>query len=172
MKLIFAAAMGALVSLSAGAQTCANPETGWLPDSNGSPDLTGSTCGQEAGIVSACDGNFHAPGAAYVLAFTPTVHSTYANIWLTGGPGFTPVVYVVDTDSSPAPCAVGGGQSGDTGRCVTSGSSVVSRSAIPDGHTYYLIITGSDFDADGACGSFSLHADGTYPVSLQTFTVD
>ena len=41
---------------------------------------------------------------------------------------------------------------------------------IPPGQ-YYLIVTGADFDAPGACGTFTMSTNGTLPVTLQNFTV-
>jgi hypothetical protein len=168
-NLLCGAAFAALFSMSAGAQTCASPDTSWHPDDSGSPDLVGSTCGHETGLISACESNFGSPGAAYVAQVTTAASGTYGQIQLTGGAGYAASLYVVSTTSSPTPCDVSG--NGDTGHCQTSSSVAVQRANIPDGGTYYLIVTGADFDTAGACGDFTLHATGSLPVSLQSFTV-
>jgi hypothetical protein len=169
-NLLCGAALAALFSMSAGAQTCGAPDTTWHPDAGGSPDLTGTTCGHETGLISACESNFGAPGAAYVAQVSTAASGTYTSITVTGEPAnYAASLYIVSTTSSPTPCDVGG--SGDTGHCATSSSVAVQRANIPDGGTYYVIVTGADFDTAGACGAFALHANGTLPVSLQSFTV-
>lgn len=168
-NLLCGTVLSALFSMSAGAQTCGAPDMTWHPDVAGTPDLTGTTCGHETGLISACESNFGSPAAAYVAQVTTAGAGTYGSIALTGGAGYSASLYVVSTTSSPTPCDVGG--SGDTGHCQTASSSAVQRVNIPDGGTYYLIVTGADFDTAGACGAFTLHADGTLPVTLQNFTV-
>lgn len=157
------AALAALFSVSAAAQTCATPAS-WTPDATGTPDLSGSTCGNETGIISVCQGASGAPAAAYValvnIAATP--QGSFTNITWTGGAGYTISAYVVPQASgcnADAACTT-----------VGDGSTASQHADIPPG-SYYLIVTGADFDAAGACGTFSAHADGTLPVTLQNFTV-
>lgn len=167
-NLLCGAALAVLFSASAGAQTCAAPDTSWHPNAQGSPDLSGTTCGHETGILSACQSNFGAPGAAYVAKITTQATGTYTNIAITGGAGYNVTTYFVDVTAAGA-CNGGG----DTGVCKTSGSatSTVKHANLVDGSSYFVIVTGADFDSAGSCGTFTLHADGTLPVTLQNFTV-
>jgi hypothetical protein len=168
-NLLCGAALVALFSASAGAQTCAAPDTTWHPDTTGTPALSGSTCGHETGLISACESNFGAPGAAYVAQVSTAAAGTYTSIAVGGGAGYTATLYVVSsTNPNPTPCNTGG--NGDTGHCTTSSSAAVQAANIPPG-SYYLIVTGADFDAQGACGAFTLTANGSLPVTLQDFTV-
>jgi len=166
-NLICGAALAALFSASVGAQTCGSPDDSWHPDASGSPVLAGTTCGAETALISACQGGFGSPGAAYVARVTTTAEGTYSQIAVGGDTGsFTPTLYVVRTSVAGA-CDTAGG---DTGTCQTSSSIAAQAANIPPGQ-YYLIVTGADFDAPGSCGAFTLTANGTLPVSLQSFTV-
>lgn len=160
-------ALVAMLSMSANAQTCGSPDTSWHPDTTGTPTLNGSTCAHETTLISACQGGFGAPGAAYVAQVTTAASGTYTNIAVTGDTAaYTPTLYVVRTSIAGA-CDTAGG---DTGTCQTSSSIAVQAANIPAGD-YYLIVTGADFDSQGACGSFTLTANGSLPVTLQSFTV-
>jgi hypothetical protein len=169
-NLLCGAALAALFSVSAGAQTCAAPDTSWHPDAAGSPDLPGSTCGHETGILSTCDGGNGAPGAAYVaqvvIAAAPNGSFTTISLVDDSGGTFHGILAAVNTTVG---CVTG---AGDTGHCTTSGDTTfpVQHANLSPG-TYNLIVTGNDLDAAGVCGAFHLHADGTLPVTLQNFTV-
>jgi hypothetical protein len=158
-----AAAMAALFSVSAAAQTCASPAS-WHPDASGNPDLSGSTCANEAGILSVCQNAAGAPQAAFValvdIAAQP--QGSFNTVTFTGGAGYTISTYLVPQASG---C-------NNNAACTTvgDGSTPMAHTDIPPGQ-YYLIITGADFDAAGACGTFNAHADGTLPVTLQSFSV-
>jgi len=164
---LFCASIGAAVlglfSISASAQTCASADTSWNPNAAGTPALSGSTCGHEAGIVSACASNFTAPGAAYVALINTAATGTFTNITFAGGSGYTLAAYFVPQASG---CATNAG-------CTTTGdgASPVTHAALGNG-AFYMIITGADFDAAGNCGTFTATANGTLPVSLQSFSVD
>lgn len=167
LNLMCGLALAALFSGSVGAQTCANPYGSWHPGIGGTVPLQGTTCGAETALISACDGAFGAPGAAYVASISTTAEAPYTQIAVDGDAGsFTPTLYVVRT-SAPNACNTA---AGDTGICQTSSSVGVLATNIPPGQ-YYLIVTGADFDAPGSCGAFTLTADGPLPVSLQSFTV-
>ncbi|HEY6941365.1 hypothetical protein [Dokdonella sp.] len=159
-----ATALAALFSMSAGAQTCASPDTSWHPDAAGTPALSGTTCGHEAGIISVCQGAGGAPAAAYVAQVTiaDAPGGSFTNIDFTGGAGYAISAYLVPTSS---------GCNADAA-CTTVGDATTNmlHGDIPAG-SYFLIITGADFDAPGACGPFTAAADGTLPVTLQSFTV-
>jgi len=164
---LFCASIGAAVlslfSISASAQTCASPDTTWTPNAAGSPALSGSTCSHEAGILSACASNFSSPGAAYVALINTAASGSFTNITFTGGSGYTIAAYFVPQASGCNTNAA----------CKTSGdgANAVTHATLGDG-AFYMIITGADFDAAGSCGTFTATANGTLPVSLQSFTVD
>jgi hypothetical protein len=170
LNLLCGAALAALFSVSAGAQTCASPVLTWHPDATGNPDLPGSTCGNETGILSTCDGGNGAPGAAYVaqVVIAAQPNGSFNSIALVddSGGAFHGILAAVNQTVG----CVGG--TGDTGHCTTSGDTTfpIQHTNLAPG-TYNLIVTGNDLDAPGACGAFHLHADGTLPVTLQNFTV-
>ncbi len=156
-----AAVLALMFSASATAGTCAAP-TPWQPDTSGNPSLTGTTCSAETGIISVCQGNFGAPGAAFVALVTVAAAGTYTEIDFTGGSGYTLAAYLVPQAS---------GCNSDAA-CTTVGDETANmfHTDTPPG-TYYLIIQGADFDSPGACGTFTATANGSLPVQLQSFTV-
>lgn len=163
-NLLFAAATAAIFasafSVSASAQTCAAP-VAWNPNTSGSPTLSGTTCGHETGIVGTCQ-TFGAPSAAFIAQVNITAAGTFTNISFTGGSGYTIAAYLVPTANTCGPDSA----------CTTTGDGTTPmlHSDIPPG-TYFLILTGADFDTIGACGTFTATANGSLPVQLQNFTV-
>ena len=148
-----------LFSVSASAQTCASPAT-WNPDTAGSPVLSGTTCGHETGITGLCRAT-NAPGQAYIALVNISAAGTFTNIAFTGGAGYTIATGLV-------PQASGCGDF--TCTTVGDGTTTMLHTDIGPG-SYYLIITGADFDAAGSCGVFTATANGTLPVTLQNFSV-
>lgn len=150
-------------SAPANAQTCAAPYA-WHPWSTGQGGvaLTGTTCGHEAGIIAVCQDAFGAPGAAFVAGIAVADDATFTAIDATGGPGYTLAMYLI-------PVANGCGNF----PCTTTGDATTDllHIDIPAGD-YYLIVTGADFDAAGACGDFALVTNGNLPVALQAFSLD
>ncbi len=155
-----ALAMGALFSASAGAQTCAAP-LAWQPDATGNPPISGTTCGGDTTAGGYCGGNFDAPGPAYVIKSTFAASRTFQKISLTGS-GFDPVIYMSRVSDG---CGVnaGCGPTGDPG-------APISTADVPDGD-WFIIVTAANFDSAGACGTFNASTEGTFPVTLQNFTV-
>jgi hypothetical protein len=159
-----ALALGALLlSDSLAAQTCAAPAT-WHPDASGNPSLNGSTCGHETGIISVCQNAAGAPGQAFVTSiFVAADAGTFLTINFVGGPGYTLSAYLVPQ--------AGGCNNNAACTTVGDGSTPILHTDVPPG-TYYLILTGADFDAPNACGTFTVLSDSYLPVTLQTFSVD
>lgn len=160
-SMVGAAVFAACFGMSASAQTCASPAA-WQPNEQGTPPLTGTTCGNESGIVSVCQGASGAPAAAYVARVNVTAEGTYTQIGFTGGAGYTISAYLVPEASgcnADAACTT-----------VGDGSTQMAHTDTPPG-SYYLILTGADFDAPGSCGTFTATANGTLPVTLQSFSV-
>ncbi|HEY6941368.1 hypothetical protein [Dokdonella sp.] len=150
-------------ALPVAAQTCASPEV-WHVFPGGTPPLTGTTCGHETGIISVCQGAGSAPAQAFVVGgLTVTADAPFTQIDFTGGGGYTLSAYLVPQSSgcnADAACTT-----------VGDGSTNMLHGDIPPG-TYYLIITGADFDPPNACGPFTASADGPLPVTLLGFSVD
>ena len=152
--------LAGMFSASASAQTCAAPAA-WNPDVAGTPTLAGSTCGNEGGIAATCNDAFGAPSAAFVAQIDVAAAGTFTNIDFTGGAGYTIAAYLV-------PSANGCGNFA----CTTTGDETTDMLHADIGPgSYYLIITGADFDAQGACGDFIAAANGSLPVTLQDFTI-
>lgn len=159
---IGALALGGLLSFSASAQTCAAPNM-WQPPAAGQTFTGLSTCGGQVNTDGLyCGGNFGAPGPAYVFQSTFSASGSYTNITISNVTGFGGAVYVVPTSSV---CGTGAA-------CTATGApgAPIPSSAIPAG-TYYIYVTAADFDANGACGTFDFASDGSFPVTLQNFTV-
>lgn len=168
LNLLSGAALATLLfSASAGAQTCASPDISWHPDASGSPTLAASSCEHETSFTSYCDQGGDATGSSYVAKINTSAAATYTQIAVSSNPtDFTAIVDVI-------PVAQGCGSAqyeGDDGHCITSSSLAVKKVNIPPGE-YYLVVHKADFDNADACGNFTLTADGTLPVSLQSFTV-
>ena len=156
-----ALAMGALFSMSASAQTCAGPFS-WQPPAAGNT-ISGDTCGQDTTAAGYCAGNFDAPGPAYVIQSTFDGTRTFGTINLNGGgAGFDPVIYMT---------AVAGG-CGTNAACGPTGDSTVDVQTgdVPDGD-WFIVVTAASINGAGACGTFDLISDGSFPVSLQEFSV-
>lgn len=158
--LVASLAFGTLFSLSAAAQTCGGPE-GWQPPASGD-SRSGTTCGGDATAAGYCGGNLDAPGPAYVFTSTFAAGRTFNNMTLTGGAGYDAVMYV----SSQA------GGCGTNAACTATGdtSAAIPTGDIPDG-TYFIVVTAATFDNPGSCGTFTITSDGSFPVTLQDFTV-
>lgn len=150
-----------LASTPALAQTCASP-TRILTDAAGSPALAGTTCGHETSITSICGTTFSAPGQAWVGLLDVVDAGTFTSLVFTGGTGYTLTAYLI-------PQASGCGDFD----CTTSadGRNPMRHQNMPAG-SYYLIVTGADFDASSACGAFTMTRDGWLPVALQAFSVE
>jgi hypothetical protein len=148
-------------STSTQAQTCAAPAA-WHPDASGLPTLTGTTCGHETGIISVCQGAAGAPHEAFVVQIFVAQVAPFTSIVFAGGAGYTISTYLVP---------VANGCNAD-GACTTvgDGSTAMLHQDMPDG-SYFLIITGADFDAAGSCGTFTATTNSFLPVELQTFTI-
>lgn len=158
-----ALAMGALFSMSASAQTCAAPFP-WQPNDAGTPDIiAATTCGQEANNGGGfCGGNFGAPGPAFVIQSTFAATRTFNNITIENVAGFGGAVYMSSVANG---CGVNAacGPTGSPGAPIVTGD-------VQNGD-WYIIVTAADFDGVGACGTFDLTTDGSFPVSLQDFSI-
>lgn len=142
-------------------QTCASPAI-WQPMPS-AIDFSGTTCGHEKGLISICQGGFGMPGEAYVARIFVDDFGTYSSITFQGGAGYTISAFLVpvsDGCMNDAPCTT-----------TADGTTPMSHADIPPGE-FYVIITGADFDPPGACGPFTVLRDGSFPVTLQHFSID
>ena len=145
------------------AQTCAAPGS-WQPDASGQPALSGTTCGGAASdSVALYCGSLNSTGkndAVYQVNFANPHGAT--TVTLAGGAaGFDPVAFIYS-----GACASGDGcvASGDTGTAM-------AVDTVNPG-TYFLAVSAAPPNAAGACGTFSLTANGTLPVALQNFSIE
>jgi hypothetical protein len=147
----------ALSSPSARAQTCASPFQ-WR--FGVFPAVQGTTCGHETGITGLCAAT-NAPGQAFVAVVTIDAGGMFTDIVFTGGSGYTIATGLVPVASGCGdhPCTT-----------VGDGTTHMIHPDIPPGQ-YYLIVTGADFDTPGACGPFTMSVNGSFPVTLQAFSV-
>jgi len=158
--LVASLAFGTLFSLSAAAQTCGGPTT-WQPPAGGS-NVSGSTCGGDTTAAGYCGGNLDAPGPAYVIRSDFAAGRTFGTITLTGGAGYDAVMYISSLAGgcgTNAACTA----TGDTGAGIPTGD-------VPDGQ-YFIVVTAATFDNPASCGAFVITSDGSFPVTLQDFTV-
>lgn len=153
---------GVLGSGAAFAQTCTTPGT-WTPAADGSPSVSpGDLCTGTDSVALFCALLDSAGKNDGIYQITIAAGFTATNITVTGAAaGFNPVAYLYT-----AGCATGDG-------CVASGDSgaPLSLAGVAPGN-YFLAVTAASSDATGACGSPTLATNGTFPVSLQNFSVE
>jgi len=151
---------GAFTSGAAMAQTCTTPGT-WTPDAAGTPSVSSDLCAGSDSVALYCDFLDSAGKNDAVWQVTFAAGFTATQITVTGGAaGFNPVIYMYT-----AACATGSGcvQSGDSGTPIPLAGTAAG--------SYFLAASAASSDASGACGTVTLGTNGTFPVSLQSFTV-
>jgi len=152
---------GVLGSGAAFAQTCGAPGA-WNPDATGAPPVATDLCAGSDSVALYCgvldsqgknDGIYQITLAAGFTATSISVSGAAA--------GFNPVTYLYT-----AGCATGDG-------CVHTGD---ANTALPlagaSPGAYFLSVTAAASDALGACGTTTMTTNGTFPVSLQNFSVE
>lgn len=171
MKLNLAIVLGAIVagtsSMSASAAlTCGSP-TDWQPPASGD-SVSATTClpsGDDSGSALICGGLHDRKGPVAVYHSNFTSGRTFTTISLSGGAaGFDPVMYMT-------PAAGGCGANQET--CNPSGDSGVPMltADVPNGD-WLIFVTAADINNAGACGDFTLTANGSFPVTLTNFSVN
>jgi hypothetical protein len=152
---------GVLGSGAAFAQTCGAPGS-WNPDAAGNPPVDTDLCAGSDSVALYCqfldsagknDGIYQINLVAGYSATTIGVSGAAA--------GFNPVIYLYT-----AACATGDGcvQSGDSGTPIPLAGTAPGA--------YFLAVTAAASDATGACGVTQMTTNGTFPVSLQNFSVE
>lgn len=153
---------GLLGSGVAFAQTCGTPGT-WTPGPDGSPPTDPvNLCNGSDSVALFCDFLDSAGKNDAIYQINLVAGYTAQTITVSGAAqGFNPVTYLYS-----AGCATGGGcvQSGDAGTALPLAGTAAG--------TYFLAVSAASSDAAGACGTVSLSTNGTFPVSLQSFSVE
>jgi hypothetical protein len=147
-------------------QTCAAPGS-WIPDATGNPALVGDTCGGSSEFISLCQlgtsDNPHPERIYRVVLAAAGPARTATSVTVAGGnASFTPLagIYGGDCNNNSDNCAQ-----------VAAAGESFPLAAVAAG-TYFLAVTAASFDAPNACGPFTLTTNGTFPVSLQNFSVE
>jgi len=153
---------GVLGSGAAFAQTCGTPST-WNPDDTGQPTVSpGDLCAGSDSVALFCQFLDSSGKNDGIYQINLAAGFTAKSITVTGGTAtFNPVVYLYT-----AGCATGDG-------CVQSGDSTLPlplTGTAPG--AYFLAVTAASSDATGACGTPTMATNGTFPVSLQNFSVE
>ncbi len=148
------------------AQSCAAPGS-WIPGAAGDPPLTGTTCGGTNEFVSLC---------SLGTSDNPHPERIYRVVLAAAGPARTATSIAVgggDASFTPLAGLYGGDCNNGSDNCqqIAAGGETFPLGAIPAG-TYWLAVTAASFDAPNACGAFTLTTNGTFPVSLQNFSVE
>lgn len=159
-SLISLAVLAVAFTVPTFAQTCGTPLAFNTPA--GGPTASGDTCTANDEVAAYCvfQDSAGKPDVIYQAAIDAS--KTATQITITGsGTGFTPTIYLYSDACASANACV---QTGEQG-------SPMDISAVGAG-TYYLSATASQVDASGACGTFTITANGTLPVKLQNFSVN
>jgi hypothetical protein len=151
------------VSPAAFAQTCGSPIPFNTPA--GGPTASGDTCTATDVVSLYCGAqdSVNKPDVIYSVNLAAAGASrTATSITISGaGAGFTPTIFLYT-----AACATGDGcqQTGEAGfplDLTTVGAG-----------TYTLAVSASQVDGPNACGTYTITANGTLPVSLKNFSVE
>lgn len=152
---------GAFSAGSAFAQDCNAPGS-WTPDASGNPGVGADLCAGTDTVALYCDFLDSAGKNDAVWQVTIAAGFTATSISVGGtAAGFNPVVYMYT-----AGCTTGSGCqfSGD------AGNPIALTGAAPG--NYFLATSAASSDASGACGAVTLTTNGTFPVALQSFSVE
>lgn len=157
----------ALVAPAAFAQTCTPGPNGPIAFNTpaAGPSASGTTCGGVDSVALYCGGQDSSgrPEVIYTVALAAAgPERTATSITITGsGAGFTPSTYLY----------TGGCITGDG--CVQTGEAGFDLDLTTVGPgNYTLAVSASQVDAAGACGTYTITANGTLPVSLTDFSIE
>ncbi len=152
---------GVLGSGAAFAQTCGAPGS-WNPDSTGAPPVTTDLCAGSDSVALFCQFLDSSGKNDGIYQITLAAGFTATSISVNGGTAtFNPVTYLYSDACTTANACV---QSGD------AGTPLPLTGTTPG--TYFLAVTAAASDGAGACGQPQMSTDGTFPVSLQNFSVE
>ena len=152
---------GVLGSGAAFAQTCAAPGS-WNPDASGQPSVTVDLCAGSDSVALFCQFLDSAGKNDGIYQITLSGAYTATTISVSGGTAtFNPVTYLYSDACTTANSCV---QSGDAGTPIPLAGTAAG--------TYFLAVTAAPSDGAGACGQPTMTTNGTFPVSLQNFSVE
>lgn len=162
--LALAAAVACFAAPQVFAQTCTAPAAFDSPAS--APTASGDTCAASDEVSAYCvlQDSAGKPDVIYqiTLPATDAPSRTATSISITGaGTGYTPTIYLYSDACASANSCVASGQAGSPMDITSVGAG-----------TYFLAATASQVDASGACGTYTITANGTLPVELKNFTVN
>jgi hypothetical protein len=152
---------GVLGSGAAFAQTCAAPGT-WNPDTTGAPPVSVDLCAGSDSVALFCQFLDSSGKNDGIYSITLAAGFTATSIAVSGGSAtFNPVTYLYSDACATANACV---QSGDA-------TTPLPLTGTTPG-TYFLAVTAAASDGAGACGTPQMTTNGTFPVSLQNFSVE
>jgi len=152
---------GVLGSGAAFAQTCGTPGS-WNPDATGAPPVTTDLCAGSDSVALFCQFLDSAGKNDGIYQITLAAGFTATSIAVSGGTAtFNPVTYLYSDACTTANACV---QSGDAGTALPLAGTAPG--------TYFLAVTAAPSDGAGACGTTTMTTNGTFPVSLQNFSVE
>jgi hypothetical protein len=152
---------GVLGSGAAFAQTCGAPGS-WNPDTTGAPPVVTDLCAGSDSVALYCQFLDSAGKNDGIYQINLAAGFTATSISVSGaGAGFNPVTILYT-----AACATGDGcsQSGDANNPLPLAGTAPGA--------YFLAVSAAPSDAAGACGTTTMTTNGTFPVSLQNFSVE
>jgi hypothetical protein len=152
---------GVLGSGAAFAQTCAAPGS-WTPDASGSPSVQTDLCAGSDSVALFCQFLDSSGKNDGIYQITLSGAYTATQITVSGAAaGFNPIT-VLYSDA----CAT-------ANSCVQTGDSTTPLAlAGTAAGTYFLAVSAAPSDGAGACGQPTMATNGTFPVSLQNFSVE
>lgn len=146
----------------AAAQDC--PGTLTLNYSNPSaPSASGTTCGAGDPIDQYCAGQDSASKPDVVFKLTLAAEGaqrTATSISFTDAASWSRGMFLFND----ANCIIADG-------CVRTNASAINLAGVPGGN-YYLSISATSASAAGTCGPFGIVANGSLPVTVQSFSVE
>jgi hypothetical protein len=152
---------GVLGSGAAFAQTCAAPGS-WTPDATGAPPINVDLCAGSDSVALFCQFLDSSGKNDGIYQITFAAGFTATSISVSGGTAtFNPVTYLYSDTCTTANACV---QSGDAGTPLPLAGTAPG--------TYFLAVTAAASDGAGACGQPTMTTNGTFPVSLQNFSVE
>jgi hypothetical protein len=152
---------GVIGSGAAFAQTCGAPGS-WNPDATGAPPVTTDLCAGSDEVALFCQFLDSSQKNDAIYQITLEAGFTATSISVSGsGAGFNPITILYSDACATANSCV---QSGD------AGTPLPLTGTAPG--TYFLAVSAAPSDGAGACGQPTLTTNGTFPVSLQNFSVE
>lgn len=163
MKRVLFASIALAFGANAMAQTCASPVPFMTPQAGAT--ASGDTCTAANNIGTLC-GLIPSPSNDIIYSFTINTPYTATAVNLTNNtPAWDAGMILLAGACGPNQACVAEADLGGAGAAET-----INVAGLSNG-VHYLIVT-SGTGAPATCGSFTITANGTWPVELQSFSVD